>query len=342
MKQLLATIILTAVYSIAQAQNNYTVKGRVDRLSKANTLLINGTTSMRVPIAADGSFEFSGRIDESGLVFVSTDSSSSDIFRLEPGNYTIRFKEVTLTNVKGYFLRTPEFHGPKDAELRHGFDQGRYFIGGETKEVRLQRHKDYCMYYLDSMFKHFPDCKELPDMIRLSHMYIGDDATAVYQSMLTNALKSDSSNKQLDYYFQRKAKMEKEKLFENFSMKDTKGNQFQLSSVKNKKLILIDFWSSDCFPCRKKHEKLAELYKKYAIRGLEIVSVSLDNDKADWLKAVEKDQMTWINVAELNGWQTSLAVNFFVHMLPYSLWIDGERTIIGADLTDREIEERLK
>ena len=125
-------------------------------------------------------------------------------------------------------------------------------------------------------------------------------------------------------------------------MKNSKGKNFTLSSVTGKKLILIDFWSSDCAPCRSKHKKLVELYKKYAAKGLEIISVSLDNKNKAWQIAIKNDKMTWINVSDLKGWDNSLAKNYYVQSIPFALWLDGTGKIIGAELSEKEIEKYLE
>jgi thiol-disulfide isomerase/thioredoxin len=146
----------------------------------------------------------------------------------------------------------------------------------------------------------------------------------------------------LEDYFKRKEKIEKEIFFQNFQMKDHKGETFKLSSI-NKKLILLDFWSSDCAPCRAEHPRLAELYKKYAEKGFEIISISLDDVKGEWTKAIIKDKMVWINVSELKGWKTSLSEDYFIKSIPFAIWLDKDKKIISTTgLSDKEIEEYLK
>lgn len=342
MKKLSLAVPCLFVSLLVFTQNTFKIQGKIERLSKSHTLIIAGNDQFTAQIQDDGSFEIIGEVTKPGLALIKTDSSGADGIWLEAGNYIISCKEIILDSVKGYLFRTPGLKGPKDGEIYHGFFQPQYYPMGSTREEKREYYKKHCTSYIDSIFKNNPDSRVLPDMIRLSRGNIGDDATETYHSFLSPDQKDESGAKQLEYYFRRKEKIKKEKLFENFSMKTTEGKDFQLSSLTGKKLILVDFWSSDCLPCRRNHVKLVELYAKYAAKGLEIVSISLDDNKANWLKAIEKDKMTWINVSELKGWNTELALNYFIKSLPYALWLEGNREIIGAELSKKEIENYLK
>ena len=140
-----------------------------------------------------------------------------------------------------------------------------------------------------------------------------------------------------------RSKIEAEKYFEDFSITDSSGNVFQLSSLKNKKLILIDFWSSDCYPCRAKHPRLVALYEKYASKGLGIVSVSLDDERDAWVKAIQKDKLNWTNVSDLKGWDAPVALHYYITSIPFAFWLDGDRKIISTkDLSDEEIVKLLQ
>lgn len=53
------------------------------------------------------------------------------------------------------------------------------------------------------------------------------------------------------------------------------------------KVTIVDFWATWCEPCKKSFPKLQELYVKYKSNGLEIVAVSVDDEKngiADFAK----------------------------------------------------------
>jgi thiol-disulfide isomerase/thioredoxin len=339
--KLFSIIVFMCLSVLTHAQNNFTLRGHITLLSKSKSLIVSGPSGQfTAPIQKDGSFDIRGKLEEEGLYLIKTDSSVSDRIWLEPGNYILAFKEVTVDGQTGYFLRTPRLKGPKAAEISNEYTQKLYGLAGKNRDESKKNIADFSNQYLDSIIRNYPKSKVLPHIIASAQPFIGDEATKVYQTLLDEGQKTDLYSNGVENYFKRKDKIAKEKVFEDFQMKKDDGTTFQLSSV-NKKLILIDFWSSDCAPCRRKHLEYVDLYAKYASKGLEIISISLDYNDKEWRKAMLKDKMSWINVSELKGWKTSLAQHYFVNSIPFTLWLDKDKNVLQKDLTEAEISSIL-
>jgi len=60
----------------------------------------------------------------------------------------------------------------------------------------------------------------------------------------------------------------------DIDLRDIKGNQVQLSSLKGK-VIILDFFATWCPPCRQEIPDFIALQEAYKDKGLEIVGVSL-------------------------------------------------------------------
>jgi len=332
--------------NLLTAQDSFTIYGKIEMISKSDSIILKSAWgTFTTKIKNDGSFFISGNgIKTSSDALILTDSSGANSIWLEPGEYHIECKEIKPDFSSRPIFLIPKLAGPKDAEIIHGYQkQMMEFNLFVPREKRKEVALSFIIIYIDSIFEYFPSSKALPNLLGSATPIIGDDAAKHYYSFLSNEqMAQPGGGEQLTNYFKRKEKIENEKYFQDFEMKDQSGNIFKLSSV-NKKLILLDFWSSDCGPCRRKHPKLAELYKKYANKGFEIVSVSFDDTKEDWLKAIAKDKMIWINVSELKGWKTSLSEDYFIKSIPFAIWLDkGKKIISTTDLSEAQIEEYLK
>jgi peroxiredoxin len=126
----------------------------------------------------------------------------------------------------------------------------------------------------------------------------------------------------------------------DIKLSSPEGKVVPLSSLKGK-YVLIDFWASWCGPCRKENPNVVRLYNEYKDKDFEIYGVSLDQDKAKWLKAIEKDQLSWVHVSDLKGWQSSAAELYNVTGIPATYLIDKEGKIIARNLRGRALENKL-
>ena len=54
------------------------------------------------------------------------------------------------------------------------------------------------------------------------------------------------------------------------------------------KVLLVDFWGSFCFPCMTAMPKFIAMHQKYASKGFEVITVSIDDpSKVESVKAAE-------------------------------------------------------
>lgn len=124
--------------------------------------------------------------------------------------------------------------------------------------------------------------------------------------------------------------------------------EFTLSSTRGK-YVLLDFWASWCVPCRKSIPHWKEIYAKYQNKGLEIVGVTNDSRWSDWHKALEQENMPWIQVADdfpVKNMPARIGTQYMTPYLPSYTLLDTEGKILLHDASKeditKEIEERLK
>ncbi|QIX59843.1 TlpA family protein disulfide reductase [Hymenobacter sp. BT18] len=118
------------------------------------------------------------------------------------------------------------------------------------------------------------------------------------------------------------------------------GSSLKLSSLRGQ-YVLVDFWASWCGPCRQESPNLRKIYGQFHSRGLEIVSVSLDVNRDKWLRAVAADQLSWPQVSDLKGWESSGARAYGVTALPFNLLLGPEGQILATDLHGRALGQKI-
>ncbi|HMK03280.1 MAG TPA: TlpA disulfide reductase family protein [Ferruginibacter sp.] len=121
--------------------------------------------------------------------------------------------------------------------------------------------------------------------------------------------------------------------FPPLTLTDTSGNELSISGLKGK-IVFIDVWSSWCGPCREEIPNLKKIYKKYNSRGLEVIGVSMDDNKESWLKAIEKDKQPWKAYCEFRNWRyNKFAMRFSIFAIPANFLIDQNGILVGQNLS---------
>ncbi|MFD2966874.1 peroxiredoxin family protein [Sphingobacterium bambusae] len=130
--------------------------------------------------------------------------------------------------------------------------------------------------------------------------------------------------------------------FPDFQLPNEQGDLVRLSAIQNGKYILIDFWASWCGPCRKENPNLLKTYARFKDKGFDIVAISVDMRKKDWLKAIEEDNLPWTQLSDLKGWDDGFAKSLYIHAVPDSFLLAPDGTIIARGARAGLLEELLE
>lgn len=125
-----------------------------------------------------------------------------------------------------------------------------------------------------------------------------------------------------------------------FTQQNEIGKAVSLADFKGK-VVLVEFWASWCGPCRSENPNLVKQYQTYNSKGFEIISVSLDEVKESWLKAIEQDQLEWTHVSDLKGWNNAVGRLYGVRAVPASFLVDADGKIIANGLRGEPLNEKL-
>ena len=121
---------------------------------------------------------------------------------------------------------------------------------------------------------------------------------------------------------------------------DTDDKPVALERYRGKPLI-VNFWARWCGPCRQENPNVLRLYQQYHGKGFEILGVSLDRGKEEWLKAIKDDGLTWTHVSDLKYWQNEAARLYGVNSIPQSYLLDKDGKIIGKGLRGEQLAKKL-
>lgn len=126
----------------------------------------------------------------------------------------------------------------------------------------------------------------------------------------------------------------------DFTITTPEDTSISLSDIKGK-VKLIDFWASWCGPCRGENPNVVAIYKEYHPKGLEIFGVSLDDNKEQWIKAIEDDGLIWKHGSDLKGWQSDAAQLYMVNAIPHTILLDENNRIVAKNLRGEELKAKI-
>lgn len=128
--------------------------------------------------------------------------------------------------------------------------------------------------------------------------------------------------------------------YPDIKLPNLEGDSISLQNL-DERMILLSFWASWSESSIQRNLELLNLYRRYHNKGFEIYQVSLDEDRSEWQRAVNFDQLPWINVSSLNGTNTYAARIYNVQEVPTDYLIHQERGIIAKNPDKEELRRRL-
>jgi len=138
----------------------------------------------------------------------------------------------------------------------------------------------------------------------------------------------------------------KGKSFKNIIAVDVNGVTIDLSEVvKKNKYTLLEMWASWCGPCRAQFPHLKKAYKKYHDKGFEIYAISMDDKKERWVKAMNEENVPWIDVVDYyKAFKGAASLSYGVKAIPAAFLINSEGIIVatGKDAKGFALDERLE
>jgi peroxiredoxin len=159
---------------------------------------------------------------------------------------------------------------------------------------------------------------------------------------LDNSLNNSIYVKELNSRIDLLASVSIGKKYTDFELPTPEGEMLKLSDLVGENIILIDFWASWCGPCRRENPNVVATYNEFHDKGFEILGVSLDKDKDNWINAIKDDNLSWYHVSDLKYWNSAAAKLYAVNSIPHTVILDKNGVIIAKNLRGEALKEKLK
>lgn len=330
MRKYFSFFLLAFSATSLSAQINFTITGKIMADTAKEIFISYEGQKSSVQVLKNTEFSFSGKAKNACNATIIFAKDEEEQLWLDSGSIEIIVEKViekdtssrkvfTITSVKGPEASESYFKIRKlSRELYTKVD----YIGNPA--VRSDSVYKRLFSMVDHFVTKYPGSNLSIDFIRLFGLNFKEKET------LFNKLDTNSNTNNIEFL---SMEIKREKILapgntiDDFSMEKPDGAVFRLNQ-SHSKYVLLEFWSSWCAPCRAMRPGLSSLYKKYYEKGLEIVGISLDENKVDWIKAIEKDNVPWIEISDLKGFKSTLAVKYKINAIPFWILIDKNRKII--------------
>ena len=127
----------------------------------------------------------------------------------------------------------------------------------------------------------------------------------------------------------------------NIVLPDSADSILELDTIDADQILII-FYASWCPHCQTLLPEIYDVYKKQKEKKFEVLAVSIDTSRTDWLNFIRSNSLNWLNVSDLNGWDGSAAIDYYLYATPTIFLINKERKILLASPSVKELVDWFK
>jgi peroxiredoxin/CRISPR/Cas system-associated exonuclease Cas4 (RecB family) len=359
MKRIIYLIVVTSLLASCSSEPHYVINGEIEGSDsvKFRLMKIKGDRFVTIDsaISKKGSFKMKGAIDYPDLVqLVAGNTGNRTSFYLENSRIIITGKLDSLFNAKitgseiqdeyRYIIDARKPLSEKYSDLYLQYQMANQ-VRDTAKTARLEKEIESVLKEINAIQKDFvknnPASYLAPTILKdLSYEMEAEEIEAAINAMDTSVAKIPLV-KEMKEKVERMKTVSVGKKAPDFTLNDVDGDPVALSSKIGSKLLLIDFWAAWCNPCRQENPNIVKVYNEFRKKGFDVLSVSLDNNKESWIKAIAMDKLSWTQVIDPGQYDNSVAKLYAVDAIPSNFLLDETGTIIARNVRGKDLYNKV-
>lgn len=361
MRKIAFLLVIGVLLASCGKNNQYTVTGNIEGAGDGTALLQKvgktGAETIDSVQVSDGKFQFTGTVENSELYLITINENRMPVaLFLEPGNISVTgnidsLKDAVVEGgelnkiLKAFNDSIPSMDRAQALqqefmEARQAGDQQKMqALAAEYQSIMMAQQEYYHNFVRENNDNEVGAFLAL-NMARSLELDELEELVTSFEENIPGHPYVEELKEMLEPMKQQKAAEEAiqiGKVAPDFTLTDKDGNEVSLKDF-NGKYVLLDFWASWCRPCRDEMPNVAKAYEKFGGEEFEVVGVSLDKTKEPWLKAVEEDNITWVQLHDPEG---EVADIYGVQAIPFTLLLDKDGVIIEKNLRGDALQEKL-
>ena len=154
-----------------------------------------------------------------------------------------------------------------------------------------------------------------------------DEEVEAYKATSTNQKGHEVADQLYAHY----SKLKKGAPAADFDFYDKAGRKFTLKDLRGR-AVYIDCWATWCGPCCAEIPYMEKLYAHYKNnKKIELISISLDDNKKKWEKKVAEDKPGWQQYIVNQNFKSLLCKNYDIDGIPRFLMFDKKGRIVSLN-----------
>lgn len=370
MKRLFTLFILFAC-AIKLAAQDYTISGTISNAESKNIQLIESNGSQFVIdgksdkiistcIVRNGQFKFSGKLKEIMNVAIKVKNGRQFGFILQSGNTQIETdaNKIWTTKIKNSIenelkQELYKYSRPSEADSQNVYvDRYNFNVSKKNREAAKSDSIKY--FYFKRVSDSITKLRTIEFIKSHPKNFVSLNALNLYAAefelvetkSLFKILETSFSNHTMYKQIEKKINQLENTVvvgsrFPFFGIVDRFNNLVNVNDIEAT-FLLIDFWASWCVPCRAENKTYQRIFNEFVGKEFKLVSISLDDSRQKWEKAIKDDKMNWINLSDLKGMESEVALRLGINAIPATYLLDKNRNVIAINLRGEDLYKKVK